>query len=212
MPIQLDGERHDVIPIRVFRAAHDLPPDFGVAYFQPKSYAGLGNIDGAGAALTTLRDTVLTWAHEKLRVPKLSVIPDLYSVFARALTAINDQVGLKDVEIEFAAAGFSDMIGAFMFALVRASVSDDLPPDFVSVYQAWLDTTTHTASPVIEYVHGADTWGVQVIADAYGRVGLIVALEEATVVVQDSALACPAAGFMAGLMREVCAEIGQNSQ
>ena len=211
MYVLIDGQRYPLTPIRAFRAAYDLPPEFSVAYFQPKSYDGLGSIEGAGAALNSVRDATIAAIPAVIKPSALlGLIPDLQTFFINQLYAINPQVQLKDVEIEFAAAGFGNVVSAFAYALLRSHLSGDPAPDFDVVYQAWLDSSTRIASNVIEYTHADQVWGIQVLADAYGRLGLLVALPDQTVVVHDAVLACPAAGFMAGLLREVCGKINAN--
>jgi hypothetical protein len=50
------------------------------------------------------------------------------------------------------------------------------------------------------YAHNGETWSVQIINNAYGRVGLVVETGTVTYHVRDTALACPADGFMAQLL------------
>jgi hypothetical protein len=48
---------------------------------------------------------------------------------------------------------------------------------------------------------------VRIIQCAYGRIGLVVDTEEQTYYIRDSALACPAEGFMAGLLEAVITKL-----
>jgi hypothetical protein len=210
MQLSIDSVRHAFIPIREYRALHRLPPEFGVALFEPKEYAGLGSIDGAeaGAALNNVRATVLA------ALPPLIAFTDLIAtaetltaVFRVQMYAMNDIVRLKSVEIDFAVAGFADVTQNYAYALLRARLSRAEPPPFMAIYGAWLESSARLATTVHEYMHGGDLWRVQVVSHAYGRAGLRVDRGEAVDYVADGALACPADGFMAGLLREVCERI-----
>jgi hypothetical protein len=119
------------------------------------------------------------------------------------LEAINPLIGLKDVEIEFAAASFGDMCAAYVYAALRPPPK----PIFESVYRAWLDESERLSSQVHTYAHKGEPWTVQVLTNRYGRLGLHVTTPHGLHRVHDSALACPAEGFMAGLLREVCGRI-----
>jgi hypothetical protein len=57
MKLLIDGISHTFMPIRAFRTAHNLPPEFGVALFEPKDYTGLGSINRAGAEERRARDS-----------------------------------------------------------------------------------------------------------------------------------------------------------
>ena len=119
------------IPIKAFRAAHQLPNTFNIALFKSKDYAGLGRIDEAGAALNQLRTAVIAALPEHLLPMNwLSVLPDLTNLFEAQLYQINDQVGLRDVEIEFAVAGFSDALQAYAYAFAYANTTRTPLPDF----------------------------------------------------------------------------------
>lgn len=209
--MRIEGVEYPMVQIRAFRAAHGLPDAFGSALFQPKHDAALGSIDGAGDALHTLKTRVLEQSQALFQHgAKLSAIDGLYALFERELRAVNDAIGLRAVEIEYAAAGLSDMVAAYVYARLRASVSDEPMPDFDGVYGAWLQGSTRGASPVYEYPHAGAVWGVQIIASAFGRFGMLVALPDQVFFVADSALACPAEGFMAALMRDVCGLIAES--
>ncbi len=208
MLLMIDEQPRMFEPLRNFRARFGLPETFSVSSFQPKSYEGLGSIERAGADLNDLRRNVLAAVPSRIPVSHLfSAASELSDVFQREMERINPVIGLRDVEIGFAAAGFSDVLHAVAFAVTRASLSRSAVPDFESIYAHWLNGTARIASPVIEYTYGDQVWGIQVVAHAYGRVGLIIAAPETTYYVVDPVLACPAEGFMMALLRDVCAAI-----
>src|SRR5262245_64156367 len=98
MLLTIDGQPREFTPIKDFRAAHDLPPEFGVALFEPKDYAGLGRIDRAGAELNGVRAALLDALPTQIKAPSwLSFLPDYARLFEAKLYEINAQVGLKDV-------------------------------------------------------------------------------------------------------------------
>lgn len=190
------------MPIKDFRAAHNLPPEFGVTQFQPKDYAGLGRIDRAGAELNAVRSAVIGAIPEHIPMQNLLVIvDDLTRTFENQLAIINPQVGLREAEIGFAVAGFSDVCQAWVYALLRARASKAELPDFRTVYRDWLNSTIRLFSEV--YVYPPDC-RIQVVAHAYGRIGLLIRTPDTTHAVYDPALACPAEGFMTTLLAEVC--------
>lgn len=207
MRLTIDGSPRPFTPIRAFREAHGLPPTFGVALFEPKDYTGLGRIDQAGAELNAVRAAVLAAIPARLTIQAwLGFAPELTRFFTDQLYAINSKVNLRDVEIEFAAAGFSDVCQAVIYAIMRAHGA--APPPFEAIYGAWLDQTTR----VSQTVHAYGDWQVQIVTHAYGRAGLIVRAGDETFYVQDSALSCPAEGYMASLLAEVAARIVASSR
>lgn len=217
MLLIIDGTPREFVPIKQFRAAHDLPASFGVGHFQPKDWNGLGALDRAGASLMTLRANVMEAVPAHI-VPArlLTVVSVLSAVFHRELTAINPTVGLQVVEVEFASAGFNDVCQAYAYALTRSRLNGAelsfssaavTTVSFDQVYADWLNASVKIASPVYPYPHADQTWGVQVIAHAYGRIGLMVADAEGVTYVADTTLACPAEGFMVALLTDVCASI-----
>lgn len=195
MHLTIDGEPRLFEPIKAFRVAHDLPPEFGVVLFEPKDYAGLGRIDGAGADLNAVRAAVLAAIPPGLSLRDWVVfVPELTRLFTGKLYEINPRVNLRDVEIEFAAAGFADVCQAAVYAHLRSAA-----PHFEQVYTEWLDQSVRVSLTVHEY--GA--WRIQIVTYAYGRAGLIVNTGNATHYVADASLACPAEGYMAALLSDV---------
>jgi hypothetical protein len=204
----IEGQIRDFIPIKDFRAAHGLPPGFGVAYFEPKDYAGLGRIDSAGAELNAVRQAVLAAIPAQMPLQGwMGFLPQLVSLFQRSLYDINAQVGLKDVEIEFAVAGFGDVCQALLYAMLRARAAGMPMPDFRQVYADWLNSSIKLYGERYDYAHEGQTWRVTLLVHAYGRAGLIVETGDTTHYVYDPALACPAEGYMAALLAEVAARI-----
>jgi hypothetical protein len=210
MHLTIDGQPRAFIPIKQFRAEHGLPPEFGVALFEPKAWEGLGRIDRAGAELNRVRSAVLV-ALPASASPSgwLALLPDLSRLFEDNLREINPQVGLKDVEIAFAVGGFSDVCQAMAYALLRAKAAGEPAPAFHAVYAGWLDSTARVFSHIHTYTHNGESWRVQIVAHAYGRAGLVAQTPSATYYVYDPALGCPAEGFMAALLAEVCGQMAK---
>lgn len=204
----IDGVSRAFVPIRAFRAAHGLPPDFGVALFEPKDYTGLGRIDSASAALGTLRTNVLNAVASSLPMRSwLDEIDRLTALFESTLIAVNAEIGLREPEIGFAASGFADVCRAFAFAALRADAQKQPTPLFETVYDEWLSSTARISQTRHPYVHQDESWSIQIVNHAYGRVGLIVAMPDETAYVHDSALACPAESYMRKLLAEVCSRL-----
>lgn len=199
MRLTVDGAARHFEPIKAFRQAHNLAPDFGVALFEPKDYSGLGRIDRAGTDLNHVRAAVLNAIPARMALRDwLLFIPELTDLFRRALEGINRKVGLHEVEIEYAAAGFADVCQAVVYARVRGA---DMP--FEVIYGAWLDQTAR----ISQTIHFYGGWQVQIVTHAYGRAGMIVRDADETWYVSDSILGCPADGYMATLLAEVSARI-----
>lgn len=206
MRLTIDGQMRDFVDIRIFRAEHDLPPEFGVALFEPKDYTGLASIEGAGAELNGVREAALAFIPPTLTAGKFQdLVARLASLFRAELEAINPRVNLKPEEIDFAVAGFEDVCRALMYALIQAHATRTPPPDFGAVYAAWLDGTTRLSQKAHSYPRQGVTWTVHIVNHAYGRVGLVVDDGRVAHYVRDASLACPAEGFMFGLLGEVAA-------
>jgi len=207
----IEGIRYDFMPIKDFRAIHQLPSTFNIALFESKDYTGLGRIDSAGAALNHLRAAVIAALPDKvLPLNWLSVLPEITRIFETQLYQINDQIGLRDVEIEFAVAGFNDALQAYAYAFVYANSTHTPLPDFLTVYSEWLNGTVKAFAQEHTYIVGDESCTIQVIAHAYGRIGLLIHASE-TYAVYDPALACPAEGFMTQLLIEIATHMRQAS-
>lgn len=206
MRLTLNGIHYAFIPIKDFRAAHNLPPEFGVALFEIKDYSGMGRIDEAGVALNGLRATLLAALPDSDTLSPtqwLSFLPDFTRLFEHQLHTINDQVGLRVGEIDFAVGGFSDALQAYLYALIRAQQAGSTLPSFHSVYADWLNSHARVFAHEYPYLLNGQPCSVQVVAHAYGRVGLLLHSTESVYAVYDPVLACPAEGFMATLLTEV---------
>lgn len=204
MQFIIDGIPRDFIPIKEFRQQHDLPPDFGVRVFEPKDYTDLGSIEAAGVELHQTRAAVL----EAIRAPRpLAAWMDgaltLADLFREQLFAINHVVGLRENEIDFAVAGFHDVLQAVVYELIRARAARNAPRSFDELYRTWLFTTIKLSQTVHLYPYRDHvTWEIQILTHVYGRFGLVARTVEGTYYVYDPALACPAQGFMAALLAE----------
>jgi hypothetical protein len=204
MQFIIDGEMRDFMPIKEFRAAYGLPPEFSVARFEPKDYAGLGSIERAGTELNAVRRTVLDALPERVPFAELlNLLSDLTRVFEQQLYAINAQVSLKDAEIGFAVSGFDDVCRHWGYGAVRSRVEKKALPDFASIYDDWLNNSIRVSQTRHLYRHDGQSWAVQVMTHAYGRFGLMIHTGDATHYVYDAALACPAEGYMHALLSDV---------
>ena len=200
----INGQKHDFIPIKQFRTTHNLPESFSVAHFEPKDFTGLARIDGAGAELKTLHDRIF------INIP-LTILPhdlmtlvdNLQQIFQVEMYAINDKVQLKPEEVEYAVAGFGDVLNALVYKLISAIHSQSPLPEFDMVYYGWLNDSLRISITVYEYEVDEQLWQVQIVNHAYGRAGLQVNTGDALYFVADGVYACPAQGFMMNLLRDV---------
>lgn len=207
MQLTLNGQRQKFIPLTAFRNQWDLPPEFAVAYFEPKEWQGLGSLEGSGQALPVLRQRLLEAIPQTVSLTEL--IPQVQALtdcFHQELAAINPQIGLREVEVEFAVAGFADVMQSVAYNLIQLSHTYHHNPiqiktrfDFSALYQNWLDASTRVSATTHTYLHGHITYQIQIIYNAYGRVGLKVTVAAEVYHVFDPALACPAANYMLDL-------------
>ncbi len=143
-----------------------------------------------------VREAVLSALPECMTAPQwLLFLPDLTRLFQDKLYDINPRVGLKEVEIEYAVGGFSDVCHAFAYALVRARAAQNSLPDFRTVYTDWLSGTGKVFIEKYTYDHHGQIWNIQLVAHAYGRMGLIINISEMLHRVYDPILVCPAEGL-----------------
>jgi hypothetical protein len=126
--------------------------------------------------------------------------------------AINQQIGLREVEVEFTVAGLADVLQSVAYQLVQLSHTYRHDPgqvqahfDFSSLYQNWLDASVRVSATTRIYTQQNVTYQVQVIYNPYGRVGLKVAVAGEVYYVTDLALACPALYYM----RDLCGAMAQ---
>lgn len=197
----LAGVAYDPVPIAAFRHAHALPKTFGVAYFQPKDFTGLASIDGAGAHLQHLRNELLGALPTTIARPLLlAQCEALAHDFAQRLQSINVHIGLRESELGFAVAGFSDFLQSWAFAQWRAYAQHQPPPTAAQVYAQWLSQSMRLEGSAHAYAHANVTWQVWVVHDLYGRAGLLVDTGTARHAVADPVYSCPANAFMQGLL------------
>lgn len=192
------------VSLAAFREQHALPDAFGISMFQPKEYAGLGSIDRAGSALNSVREAMLAALPNSMAATDwLDFLPGYSARFEAELHRINDQVGLREEEIAFAVSGFGDVCVAVAYAILRAAMTKGDPPVFEMIYREWLNDTVSVGGVTYEYTHQDVIWFIRVVSHAYGRVGLEVRMPTQVIYVADHALACPAEGFMQGLLAAV---------
>jgi hypothetical protein len=207
MRLIIDGQLRSLIPIREFRAANSLPPDFGVNWFTPKDYSGLGRIDEAGAELEEAKTALLASIPDGPPGSWMGFTVELQQTFHKLLWDINHKVGLRRSEVEYAVVGLGEVCQSFVHTAMKERMNGRPLPVFERVYQDWLNRTTRTSERVFPYPYRGRTWGVRIIQYAYGRIGLVVDTEEQTYYVRDAALVCPAEGFMAGLLEAVITKL-----
>lgn len=211
MQLTIAGQTHTFTPLQTFRSQRRLPDDFNLAHFEPKDWQGLGRLEGSGKALAMVRERVLGAVPQTVTLnnllPQVEALTDL---FQHELVAINPQIGLREVEVDFAVAGFADVSQAAAYQLLRLSHTYRHDPtqiepafDFSAIYQNWLDASTRLSATVHFYSYENVQYEVQVIYNAYGRVGLRVQVAAEVYYVADTALACPASNYMLDLCREV---------
>jgi hypothetical protein len=194
--------------IKTFRAKYQLPAVFGVALFEPKEFNGLASIHHSKTQLNALRTTLIDAVPETLPVSELMRFTgNLSHLFRVKLYEVNDAIGLKPVEIDFAAAGFEDVCQAWLYAFMQARVEKNSRPSISRIYQEWLEGSVRISQTRYHYDHQGETWHIQIINNAYGRAGLVIETASQTFHVRDVSLACPAEGFMEQLLTAVLSKL-----
>lgn len=208
MKLRIDSVEHEFIPIKDFRHTHNLPNTFGIVQFEPKNYEGLGSLDDAGAPMNELREHVLQLIPDTVTIQELmQFIDHIQLQFQTDFFNINESIALKDVEIEFATAGFGDVLRAMMYKMIPAIASKGDMPSFDRIYFGWVNDSVRVSSQVHEVQHNNETWKIQVVNHIYGRAGLRIDNGDDIIYVADGSYLCPADGFMYMLLKDVCFKI-----
>lgn len=208
MTLRVNGQLQTFEPLADFRDRYGLPDTFGVNTFQPKDWAGLGEIAPAESGLPRLRQRVVEAVPQEVAATDWLVqVPELAAAFEQALHEANAHIGLKAEEIAFAVNGFGDVCSAYAFALARATMMGTEASPFDTVYTDWLYGTVSLGGTDYTYAYRGQTWHIRVVLHAYGRVGLRIENRDGVHFVMDKTLACPAEGFMYLLLREVGAQM-----
>jgi hypothetical protein len=197
------GEPRQFIPIDQFREMYRLEGDFGIALFQPKDYRGLGTIEGAGAALRYVHETMI--AAIPVHSPPAgwtAFTLELQIRFRLLLSEINGQVGLKNSEMDYAVVNFGAICQAYLNSLMSSRMRGKPVPNFADIYQSWLNKSIEISLPY-SYPYRDIHWQVEIVRHAYGRCGLIIEIGTATHYIYDAGLSCPAERFMESLSRAI---------
>ncbi|MDZ4770755.1 MAG: hypothetical protein SGJ24_16645 [Chloroflexota bacterium] len=152
-----------------------------------------------------MRETVLAaiLPRDWMNTPPLAA-----AALRAALHAHNAAVGLREVEIDFAADGFGDALSAYAFARTRAALQNTAPPPFATIYRVWIDDHVQVSPVEHIYPHGGTAWRVRVVRTIFGRVGLAVARSDGvTLWVSDPASGCPAEHFTYMLLEAAAARM-----
>jgi hypothetical protein len=200
------------VPIHLFRLMHQLPPEFGVSYFVSKDFTGRGSIAHAGNELRQLEKKLLESIPNERPPQGWQVVGlELQVLFTRMLWKINPVVGLQASEVEYAAAGFGNVIQAYIFKLLKAQAAGQSAPDFPACYQQWLDQSIRISAQSYLYPHHGENWTVRLIRTNYGLSGLFVETLKGHNFILDTIYICPAAGFMNRLLYKCAERIAQAS-
>ncbi|MCB9078706.1 MAG: hypothetical protein H6631_13985 [Anaerolineaceae bacterium] len=214
MQLTVNGQEHPLIPIQTFREKWALPDNFTLSAFEPKDWA-VGSMDRAGQSLLKMKQAVIDAVPAQMSWSALPVTAgQITEFFRQQLTLINQDIGLQDIEVDFAAAGFGDVLQTVIYELLRLKqvCHRDITQirhefDFSAVYQRWLDDSVRVSAVIFPYSHAGRQFTLRTINNAYGRVGLEVQTPNGLEYVVDSSLACPAANYMRDLSRDIAAAL-----
>lgn len=204
MELVINHNRQNLIPVRKFRADYLLPDNFGVSLFEPKNFAGLGHIDGAGEALDILRTAIIEAMPPRLTaLPTFDFLEHIARLFENTMNAVNPLIGLRDVEIGYAVSGFNDILNSWLYDAIRATQTNTTATPFNTLYADWLANSGRRSEKMYTYSYQADEWKIRFLYNAYGRVGFQVDMPNQTVYIQDTVYICPAEGFIHQLTRDM---------
>ena len=215
MQLTINNQPQEFISLQQFCHQWNLPDDFGVNFFEPKNWDGLGSIKGAGEMMAVMKDEVIAAIPETIPIAGLLSVVDIVSQsFRYRLEIANNRIGLRLHDVGFAVAGFEDVMRDGIYQLLRLNhtyqgnlVQIRKNFDFVSVYQTWLDASVRVSSEVRTIQYAENIFDVQIVNHIYGRVGLEVTVDSKTYFVTDKSLACPGENFMEELCREAAKNI-----
>ncbi len=212
MQLTINNQLETFISLEQFRQQWRLPVEFSITYFQPKDWTGLGSVTGAGDALTVLRQRIIASTEQfETTLDLMQAVARLTALFQRELQLVNRQVGLSDVEVDFAVAGFGDILQGVAYELLQLKLKSSRHPakirqmfDFKTVYQRWLDGSVRIFSHEYTYQHEGRRFIVRIVNNPYGRVGLAVTTPDGQIAyVTDTALACPVSNYMYNLCQQI---------
>jgi len=204
MELVINHIRHNLTPIRKFRADYHLSDTFGLSLFEPKNFEGLANLEGSGEALDVLKDAIIHALPPRLTtLPTFDFLEHIVRLFENTLNAVNPLIGLRDVEIGYAVSGFSDILNSWLYDAIRATQTHIAPTPFDVVYADWLANSGRRSEKMYTYSYQDDEWKIRFLYNAYGRVGFQVDMSTQTTYVQDTIYICPAEGFIHQLTRDM---------
>ncbi len=211
MQLTIEGQPRNFMPVQTFRDRWNLPGEFGVDFFEPKEWDGLGSMKGAGEALSGMRDELIDAVPQAITPQNaLSTVDLLAHTFRAQLKIANKQIGLRFHEVGFAVAGFQDVIRNVIYQLLRLNHTYQGAPalinenfDYDSAYQSWLEASVRLSFTVHTYHHDNYPMNIRIVNHIYGRVGLEVRVADDVYFVLDKSLACPGETFMWELCRDV---------
>ena len=209
--IKINYQPYELIPINIFRQTWQLPQNFGIKLFEPKDDVDLGSLDNSGQALNIIRDNVMAVIPNIIKQDKLMDYAEMLTqTFEYELIAVNETIGLKPVEVDFATAGFGDVIRAVVYKLVQlfhmyvnAPAKIEAEFNFMEIYWTWVDDSTRLGGNIYPYSTSEHEFEVRVIYNIYGRIGLEVVVNEEVFYVYDPILSCPASNYMLTLSEAV---------
>ncbi len=209
MELTINGRHCKFVPLVDFRNQWHLPETFGIVYFEKKDWP-VGDLREARQPLSFVKQRVLEAVPLQVLPPELLLqIEQLTTIFRYELEQVNEDIGLREVEIDFAVDGFHNVLHDVAYRLLELNqvYRGDTGQiraefDFTGCYQAWLDAVTRVLTTSYSYTHNGVMFDVRIVYSAYGRVGLEVTVNDQVHYVLDSTLACPAINFMEVLCRQ----------
>lgn len=211
MELLIQNQLQQFVPIQTFRTTWGLPDDFAVARFEPEYRQGLGTLDGAGPVLGQVKQAVVQAVPATIPLASLfSSVNQLADHFQSHLRAANRKIGLHEPEIDFAGAGFENILYGAIDEFVRLYQQHQPTPEMICkqfqydvVYRRWLNAGVRVGTSAKQYEHDNVIFEIFIVYDPYGRVGLEVHTGDQVHYVLDATLACPAASYMKGLCQAV---------
>jgi hypothetical protein len=189
----------EAVPLAAFQAAHGLDERFSLSAIAPKDFAGLGSTGGLTFAdfwqpiceLQRAQPAPLAGEAELRRAAQSAI-----EAFETTLNRLNTRSQLTPEQVEFAVAGFADLLWQCIYALLSARRPVDLDACVADAVAASL----RRSSAYQTITANGGEWRVCTVSTLFGRIGILVEHGMQRWLVADNAYTCPMAQVMTRLV------------
>lgn len=203
LTITLNGELKRLASLADFRAEHQLPDVFGVAFFEPEGIE-YHPIWSRQAVLQAVGEVLHTAVPHTIPLAQLNQLPQMLALIFQneIITRGTDGDLLRD-DVEQVATDLQNILEPAAYKLIelyyqngqdKTAVAEKF--DMPAIYQEVLDSTVQLSYKAEGYPARPE-WEIDVIYSVYGPIGLQVNTAVDTHALEDRTLAFPALDFIA---------------